>query len=205
MLNAGSFKLTNQLGAGWGGEAFGKQQCAMTIEGNWIAGAMTHDYPTVGYRVAELPAGPAGKGTMQYDGGWGLAEASKNKPDALKLIANLTARKVQMGNARAFGVMPSSTANQRCGASSTRSRPRSWPARATREAFHPFPTSQRCRGLQSAAAGAADDGSEEDPGPRASRAPGDPEQVDGSQPTSVGIARRGVPPAGEPLEEGTRW
>ena len=111
MLNAGSFKLTNQLGAGWGGEAFGKQQCAMTIEGNWIAGAMTHDYPTVGYRVAELPAGPAGKGTMQYDGGWGLAEASKNKPDALKLIAYLTARKVQMGNARAFGVMPSSTAN----------------------------------------------------------------------------------------------
>lgn len=111
MMNAGSFKLTNQLGAGWGGEAFGKQQCAMTIEGNWIAGAMTHDYPSVGYRVAELPAGPAGKGTLQYDGGWGLAQASKNKPDALKLIAYLTARKVQMGNAKAFGVMPSSSAN----------------------------------------------------------------------------------------------
>ena len=58
MIRAGSMKLTNQIGAGWGGEGFGKKACAMTIEGNWIAGAMTHDYPTVGWRVAELPAGP---------------------------------------------------------------------------------------------------------------------------------------------------
>jgi len=111
MLNAGSFKMTNQLGAGWGGEAFGKGMCAMTIEGNWIAGAMSHDYPNIKYTVVQLPAGPAGKGTLQYDGGWGLAAASKNKPEALQLIAYLTARKVQMGNAKAFGVMPSSMAN----------------------------------------------------------------------------------------------
>ena len=55
-------KLTNQLGAGWGGEGFGKKKCAMTIEGNWIAGAMKNDYPTVGYRVVELPHGPQGPG-----------------------------------------------------------------------------------------------------------------------------------------------
>lgn len=107
MLNAGTMKLTNQLGAGWGGEAFGKQMCAMTIEGNWIAGAMTHDYPTVSYKAVELPAGPAGKGTLQYDGGWGLAAASKNKTDAMALISYLTQTKVEMGNAKAFGVMPS--------------------------------------------------------------------------------------------------
>ena len=107
MINAGTMKLTNQLGAGWGGEAFGKQECAMTIEGNWIAGAMTHDYPTVGYKAVELPAGPAGKGTLQYDGGWGLAAASKNKADAMSLISYLTQTKVEMGNAKAFGVMPS--------------------------------------------------------------------------------------------------
>src|SRR5262249_14295862 len=64
MLNAGSMKLTNQLGVGWGGEGFGKQLCAMTIEGNWIAGAMIHDYPTVKYQVAQLPSGPAGQGTL---------------------------------------------------------------------------------------------------------------------------------------------
>jgi multiple sugar transport system substrate-binding protein len=107
MLKAGSMKLTNQIGAGWGGEGFGKKECAMTIEGNWIAGAMTHDYPTVSYKVVQLPAGPAGKGTLQYDGGWGLAAASKNKAEAMEAISYLTQTKVEMGNAKAFGVMPS--------------------------------------------------------------------------------------------------
>jgi multiple sugar transport system substrate-binding protein len=111
MMNAGTFKLTNQLGAGWGGEAFGTGKCAMTIEGNWIAGAMTHDYPTIKYKALQLPTGPAGKGTLQYDGGWGLAAASKNKTDAMSLITYLTSPKVQMGNAKAFGVMPSVKAN----------------------------------------------------------------------------------------------
>jgi multiple sugar transport system substrate-binding protein len=111
MMKAGTFKLTSQLGAGWGGEAFGKGMCAMTIEGNWIAGAMTHDYPTVKYKALQLPSGPAGKGTLQYDGGWGMAAASKNKTDAMSLITYLTSPKVQMGNAKAFGVMPSVKAN----------------------------------------------------------------------------------------------
>ena len=107
MINAGSFKLTNQLGVGWGGEGFGKEQCAMTIEGNWIAGAMKNDYPNVKYRVVQLAPGRAGMGTLQYDGGWGMAAASKNKTAAMSLIVYLTQPKVQMGNARAFGVMPS--------------------------------------------------------------------------------------------------
>jgi multiple sugar transport system substrate-binding protein len=113
MINNGSMKLTNQIGAGWGGEGFGKKECAMTIEGNWISGAMSHDYPTVPYKVVELPAGPAGKGTLQYDGGWGLAAASKNKANAMSLITYLTQTKVEMGNAKAFGVMPSVIADRK--------------------------------------------------------------------------------------------
>ena len=107
MLGNGSMKLTNQLGVGWGGEGFGKKMCAMTIEGNWIAGAMKSDYPTVSYRVVQLPHGPKSLGTLQYDGGWGLAAASKNKPDAMKLITWLTSESIELGNAKAFGVMPS--------------------------------------------------------------------------------------------------
>ena len=107
MLGNGSMKLTNQLGVGWGGEGFGKKMCAMTIEGNWIAGAMKNDYPSVGYRVVQLPHGPKSLGTLQYDGGWGLAAASKNKPDAMNLISWLTSQSIQLGNAKAFGVMPS--------------------------------------------------------------------------------------------------
>jgi multiple sugar transport system substrate-binding protein len=107
MLGNGSMKLTTQLGVGWGGEGFGKKMCAMTIEGNWIAGAMKNDYPSVGYKVVQLPRGPKGQGTLQYDGGWGLAAASKNKPDAMNLISWLTSQSIQLGNAKAFGVMPS--------------------------------------------------------------------------------------------------
>ena len=107
MLGNGSMKLTNQLGVGWGGEGFGKKMCAMTIEGNWIAGAMKNDYPSVGYKVVQLPHGPKSLGTLQYDGGWGLAAASKNKADAMNLISWLTSQSIQLGNAKAFGVMPS--------------------------------------------------------------------------------------------------
>jgi multiple sugar transport system substrate-binding protein len=107
MISAGSMKLTNQLGVGWGGEGFGKSLCAMTIEGNWIAGAMKNDYPSVGYKVVQLPTGPKGQGTLQYDGGWGLAAASKDKTNAMSLITFLTSPGVELGNAKAFGVMPS--------------------------------------------------------------------------------------------------
>jgi multiple sugar transport system substrate-binding protein len=107
MLGNGSMKLTNQLGVGWGGEGFGKQMCAMTIEGNWIAGAMKADFPSVSYKVLQLPRGPKSLGTLQYDGGWGLAAASNNKPDAMSLISWLTSPGIELGNAKAFGVMPS--------------------------------------------------------------------------------------------------
>ena len=113
MLKNGSMKLTNQLGAGWGGEGFGKKECAMTIEGNWISGAMQHDYPTVPWKAVQLPKGPAGQGTLQYDGGWGLAAASKDKAAAMQAIAYLTQTKVEMGNAAAFGVMPSVKADRK--------------------------------------------------------------------------------------------
>ena len=107
MLTKGHAKLTTDLGAGWGGEAFGKELCAMTIEGNWISGAMKNDFPSVEYIVAELPAGPAGKGTLQFTNAWGLATDSKNQGAALDLVKFLTQPEQQMAFADAFGVMPS--------------------------------------------------------------------------------------------------
>jgi multiple sugar transport system substrate-binding protein len=108
-VKAGNFKMSNDLGAGWGGEAFGKQLSAMTIEGNWIAGAMKNDYPDVKYKSVELPAGPAGKGTLMFTQCWGLAADSKNKDAAKDLIKFLTTADQQMKFADAFGVMPSRT------------------------------------------------------------------------------------------------
>jgi multiple sugar transport system substrate-binding protein len=106
-LAAGNLKYAKDLGAGWGGEAFGKGLAAMTIEGNWITGALRADYPNLKYKVAELPAGPAGKGTLQFTNCWGIAADSPNQAAALKLVEQLTSKGSQLAFSKAFGPMPS--------------------------------------------------------------------------------------------------
>lgn len=108
-MAAGSFAFSNdaRIDAGWGGEAFGLEKAAMVIEGNWIAGAMTNDFPDVEYTVAELPEGPAGPGTIQYTNCWGMAASSDNIPGATSLVEFLTSTESQLRAAEAFGVMPS--------------------------------------------------------------------------------------------------
>ncbi|AUZ33086.1 ABC transporter substrate-binding protein [Arthrobacter sp. PGP41] len=107
MMNDGVAKFSSELGAGWGGEAFGKGQAAMVIEGNWIQGALDKDYPAINYQVAELPEGPGGKGTLTFTNCWGIAADSKNKDAARKLVEQLTSKESQLAFSAAFGVMPS--------------------------------------------------------------------------------------------------
>lgn len=106
-LSAGRFAYAAQIGAGWGGEAFGANMSSMTIEGNWITGAMRNDFPDVSYTVVELPAGPGGQATLQYTNCWGIATDSDNHDAAISLVESLTATDQQLAFAEAFGVMPS--------------------------------------------------------------------------------------------------
>lgn len=106
-LQDGVFAYPSDIGTGWGGEAFGSGGAAMTIEGNWINGALQADFPDVNYQVVELPEGPAGKGTMQFTNCWGIAADSPNKGGAVALVEHLTSRESQVAFAEAFGVMPS--------------------------------------------------------------------------------------------------
>ncbi|MPZ95958.1 MAG: extracellular solute-binding protein [Propionibacteriales bacterium] len=106
LLNAGSLAFFADVDAGWGGEAFGKQSTAMTIEGNWVKGAMSADFPDVDYTVVELPEGPAGQGTMLFSTCWGVAAKSDAQEQAIDLIESLTSPEQQLANADAFGVMP---------------------------------------------------------------------------------------------------
>jgi multiple sugar transport system substrate-binding protein len=106
-LADGTFAFAKDVGAGWGGEALGKQSAAMVIEGNWITGAMTNDFSGVDYTVAELPAGPAGQGTLQFTNCWGMAADSPNQQAALELVEYLTSADSQLAFSQAFGPMPS--------------------------------------------------------------------------------------------------
>ena len=107
MITAGTMKYAKEVDSGWGGEALGKGVAGMTIEGNWIRGALTKDFPNIKAKVVELPEGPAGKGTLLFSNCWGIAAKSKSQAAAVDLVKALTATTQQMEFAKAFGVMPS--------------------------------------------------------------------------------------------------
>jgi len=107
MLADGSMKFAADVSTGWGGEAFGKGVAAMTIEGNWITGAMNSDYSNINWTAVPLPAGPKGMGTLQFANGWGIAKDSPNQKAAVQLVEFLTSKDQQMKFASAFGVLPS--------------------------------------------------------------------------------------------------
>ena len=109
MLADGSMKFAADISTGWGGEAFIKQLCAMTIEGNWISGAMKADAPNVKFTVVPMPASPTtGKqGTLEFSNGWGIAADSPNQQGALSLVEFLTTTEQQIAFAKAFGPTPS--------------------------------------------------------------------------------------------------
>ena len=106
-LDDGTFAYSADVGAGWGGEAFGKELAAMAIEGNWITGALKADFPDVKYKVVQLPAGPAGQATLQYTNCWGMAADSPNQTAGLKLVEYLTSTEQQLSFSKSFGPMPS--------------------------------------------------------------------------------------------------
>ena len=59
------------------------------------------------HRVAELPEGPAGKGTLLFTQCWGIAADSDAQAQAVELVNSLTTVDQQLAFAEAFGVMPS--------------------------------------------------------------------------------------------------
>ncbi|WP_288468002.1 extracellular solute-binding protein [uncultured Curtobacterium sp.] len=107
LLDDGSMKFSSDLGESWGGDAFGKNKAAMTIEGNWLTGAMSSSYPSVDYQVVSLPKGPKGAGTLQFTNCWGIAKDSPNQKAALSFVEKMTSTDQQLTFAKDFGVMPS--------------------------------------------------------------------------------------------------
>ena len=107
LLKQGLAVYPKQVDTGWGGEAFGKAKVAMTVEGNWIKGALQHDFPDIKYTVVPMPAGPAGKGTLSFTQCWGIAAKSKFKEQAISFVEAMTTAEQQLEFAKAFGVMPS--------------------------------------------------------------------------------------------------
>jgi multiple sugar transport system substrate-binding protein len=108
LAKAGYLKFASQVDAGWGGQALGDGSAAMTVEGNWIIGAMQSTYPKVSYEVVPMPAGPGGHhGTLVFTNCWGIAAASKYTAADVSFVKYLASPAQQLKFANAFGVMPS--------------------------------------------------------------------------------------------------
>ncbi len=106
MYKTKSLQAPDEVGAGWAGEALGKQKAAMVIEGNWIVSFLKKDFPAVNAGYAELPSGPKGKGTFAFTVCYGVNKNSKNQAAAWKLVDFLTNSEGSLKWTNAFNVMP---------------------------------------------------------------------------------------------------
>ena len=80
----------SDLDSGWPGEAFGKGQAAMAVEGNWIASFLDDNYPDLNWGVSEMPAGPGGQATMAFTVCYGVAADAPNPEASIRLANWLT-------------------------------------------------------------------------------------------------------------------
>lgn len=72
MLDEGSLVRPSDVGAGWCGEAIGKELVGMTLEGGWMVNFMRNDYPDVEWRAVLIPQGPAGRADIIFTNGLGV-------------------------------------------------------------------------------------------------------------------------------------
>jgi multiple sugar transport system substrate-binding protein len=80
-----------KLGAGWCGEAIGKEKAAIAFEGNWAFPYLPDTFPNVKWRFFPLPKGKV-RATLGFTVSYSTSPASKNKDAAWVLISYLTGK-----------------------------------------------------------------------------------------------------------------
>jgi multiple sugar transport system substrate-binding protein len=75
------------VGAGWEGEAFGKEQVALIMTGPWSLGYLKGSFPNVYKKigVVEMPRGTS-KSTMIYTVSWSINRQTKNRAEAITVL-----------------------------------------------------------------------------------------------------------------------
>ena len=91
LINDGLAGTQQQLGAGWCGEALGKEKAAIIFEGNWVMPFMAEQFPSVNYRVNRMVRNKQAA-TLSFTVSYSIAKASKNKAAAWTLLTYLAGR-----------------------------------------------------------------------------------------------------------------
>ncbi len=78
------------VGAGWLGDAFGKQEVAMVISGNWMIPFLADQFPDFKFGedwdIAPLPRGSKGRATMAYTVALGISAKTEHPKEAWKFV-----------------------------------------------------------------------------------------------------------------------
>ncbi|MCC6179248.1 MAG: extracellular solute-binding protein [Chloroflexi bacterium] len=77
-------------GTQWPGDTFAKGRAAMVFEGNWIFPFLQKEAPGLRFGIAELPAGPKGKGTFAFTVAYGINARTQSPEAAWTLVNYLT-------------------------------------------------------------------------------------------------------------------
>lgn len=80
----------SEVGAEWPGDAFAKGLSSIVFEGNWMFPFLDDNAPGKAYEVAELPAGPAGKGTPAFTNAYSIYAGTENPEGAWVVVNYLT-------------------------------------------------------------------------------------------------------------------
>ncbi|MGB9856526.1 MAG: ABC transporter substrate-binding protein [Dictyoglomaceae bacterium] len=98
--------IPSDVGAGWPGEAFGREQVAMVLEGGWMVPYLKEQFPNVKYGAVELPSGPKGRANLIFTVAYSISKRSKVADAAFRLVAYLTGAENQLRVLRSGFALP---------------------------------------------------------------------------------------------------
>ncbi|MDQ7030590.1 MAG: ABC transporter substrate-binding protein [Ardenticatenia bacterium] len=104
--------IPQDVGVGWQGEAFGKGDVAMVLEGGWLVPYLSSQFPDRVYGAVHPPAGPKGEGNLVFTVAYSVSVNSDNPQAAFDAIACITSEENQLKVLESGFALPSRKALQ---------------------------------------------------------------------------------------------
>lgn len=93
LFKDGLAMTASDMGAGWCGEALGKQSAAIIFEGGWLDPYMGETFPDVKYVWSQVPTGSSGSPvTISFTVSYSMGADAKDKDQAWVLLQYLTGK-----------------------------------------------------------------------------------------------------------------
>lgn len=94
------------LGDGWSGDTFGREQAVITDEGGWMVSHINTNFPDLAYGVKEIPTLNGENRNMVFTVSYSMNVGSSKKDEAWKFIEYTTRNEVMQAYAETASVLP---------------------------------------------------------------------------------------------------